>query len=225
MDENIPITACEKKSYRKFAGTKTSFSYKRMKEVMQKLCHISEQGVADEMKKAGKGVIMHDAWTCAGIHYVALFASYIRTITVVEKGKVIEREETAIVLLSCAPIETAREVDEFEADEEDNLVEIAAQFNAEKYAEHFERIFRKYYKIDLREWAVAATSDNAAVNLKLTKILGLQQIPCGNHLLNLDVKEFVKNDVVLNELVDSISDVMRQVKMSIKNTAVLKLRC
>ena len=68
---------------------------------------------------------------------------------------------------------------------------------------------------------MVATSDNAAVNLNLTKILGLQQIFCGNHLLNLDVKDSIKNYVVFNDLVDKISDIMKLVKISIKNTALL----
>ena len=29
-----------------------------------------------EMKAAGRGSILHDGWTCAGVHYVALFACY-----------------------------------------------------------------------------------------------------------------------------------------------------
>ena len=153
------------------------------------------------MEKTIKGATSHDAWTCAGVHYVGLFACCIRTVTVVEDGKKIQHDQPPIHLLSCAPIECARDLAEFESHHE---LEIATQFNAEKYAEHFERLFKNYYKLDIRKWAVAAISDNAAVSLKLVKFLGLEQIPYSNHLLNLDVKHWVKDAATLNNVLESI---------------------
>lgn len=128
IDENIPITACKKISYCKFSGTQTTFSYKKMKGVMQTLVRIREREVLDEMKKAGHGGIMHDVWTCAGLHYVALFACYVRTVRVVEDGNEKQKEQPAIHLLSRAPIEAAKDLSEFEEKEEE---EIAAQFNVQ----------------------------------------------------------------------------------------------
>ena len=58
---------------------------------MQKLVRIGEWDISDEMKKTGVGGIMHDAWTCAGVYYVALFACYVRTVSVVEDGNEIQK--------------------------------------------------------------------------------------------------------------------------------------
>jgi hypothetical protein len=37
---------------------------------MFRLVELIEEMVSAEMKLAGKGSILHDGWTCAGVHYI-----------------------------------------------------------------------------------------------------------------------------------------------------------
>ena len=87
----------------------------------------------------------------------------VRNVSVLKDGKKIQQEQPTIHLLSCAPIEPAKDLSEFKE-------EIFVQFNTERYAKNFEPIFERFYKLDIREWAVCAVSDNAAINRKLTKL-------------------------------------------------------
>ena len=68
----------EDQDYRKQSKNTTKLTDNRMREVSYNLTKKVEVRVAKEMKTAGRGAIMYDAWTCASIHYVGLFVCYMR---------------------------------------------------------------------------------------------------------------------------------------------------
>ena len=47
-----------------------------MKEVIFKVVDLVDEKLGREIKAAGRGLILHDGWTCAGVRYIDLFASY-----------------------------------------------------------------------------------------------------------------------------------------------------
>ena len=71
---------------------------------MQKLCVIAEDKIKNDLKMTGSGSIMYDAWSNAGVHYVGLFAYYMKKVQIINKGKEDSQEEPGITSLSCAPM-------------------------------------------------------------------------------------------------------------------------
>ena len=106
-----------------------------------------------------------------------------------------------------------------DVDDEDDA-KVARNFNAELYTKHFESIFEDLYDLNIKTWAKASTADNCATNSKLARLLGLPHVPCSNHLLNPDVKKWVKEDKALKNLIENIVRTMKQAKTQ-KNTAAL----
>lgn len=219
IEENVHLMAIMKQSYRDFAGTEFNFSYKTASDLIKNLTELVEAPLSKEMKEAGHGAIMYDAWTSADIHYIGLFACYIRHLSLYENGSKNILQEPVIQLLSCAPMENRYDEGNEFLNEKD--VQLASSFNAEKYAEHIMDIFQSLYDIDVKVWAVCAIADNTSTNHKLSRILGLKHIPCNNHLLHLDVKDWIKDDNDLKIVVDSVHQTMVEAKGSLKNMAIL----
>ena len=126
------------------------------------------------------------------------------------------QDKAEIKLLSVAPILDAMDED---VDDEDDA-KVARNFNAELYTKHFESIFEDLYDLNIKTWAKASTADNCATNSKLARLLGLPHVPCSNHLLNPDVKKWVKEDKALKNLIENIVRTMKQAKTQ-KNTTAL----
>ena len=64
-----------------------------------------------------------------------------------------------------------------------------------------------FYDIeDPENWITNQTADSASVNLKLAKLLGVAHINCKNHLLNNEVKLWLKNSTAHD---DDILGMMR----------------
>ena len=47
-------------------------STRSLKEVIFKVVDLVDDKLGKEMKAAGRGSILHDGWTSAGVHYIAL---------------------------------------------------------------------------------------------------------------------------------------------------------
>ncbi len=58
------------------------------------------------MKEAGKGAIVHDAWSKLGAHHFALFTTYIATRESVVNGVTTAVAKPVISLLSAIPLHT-----------------------------------------------------------------------------------------------------------------------
>lgn len=69
---------------------------------------------------------------------------------------------------------------------------IACSFNAEIHVEHFRTTLKDTYEIDVKKWTMCYIADNKSTNHKLTHLVGLLHIGCLKHLLNLDIKQWVK---------------------------------
>jgi len=63
LEENIALSAVEKKSDRKFSQFETVFTYKRMKEMVSHLSMICGSSLEIKLKEAGRGAIMYDGWS------------------------------------------------------------------------------------------------------------------------------------------------------------------
>ena len=215
LSESLPLSVVEKPSYRKQSKYCHRFSLCRMSETVRKLTQMVEKPIAREMKEAGRGTLMHDAWSKGGVHYIALYACYVRRIMKVEKGETVFEEKPELTLLSCAPISAARDV----TGTHDEKAR-ACQFNAQLHAEHFRYVLDKFYGIDLSKWAVGCIADNTSTNLKTASILGIPHVGCINHLLNLDVNDWIDGDEELADVVMSLTEVMKKAK-TLKNSAKL----
>ena len=224
---NQPLSAVENKEYRNFAGCNSTFTATRVRETIVEIKKVVEKEVMKDLKKAGHGAIMHDGWTEAGVHYVGLFACYLRN----KEKQVCEGEDIIvdvadIVLLSCAPMFKVHVPDKDE-DTEDPAArsemsnEYTTNFTASVHAEHFRKVFQDNYDLNVSEWAKASIADNTNTIRKLAIVLNLPHVGCSNHKLNLDIEDWTKTDVQLGRTIKSVAETMKQAKVSLKNTAVL----
>ena len=72
----------------------------------------------------------------------------------------------------------------------------------------------------MESWAKLSIADNTSTNHKIARLLNLCHVGCLNHLLNLDIKDWLKNDDELTKVVTVIEDVMKKSK-TLKNAARL----
>jgi hypothetical protein len=203
----IPVSYVEDPIFRSFSKYSDNISHKAVVRTIFQLVILVEQKVKDELAKTSCGAIMHDAWTRAGIHYVALFACYM-------KEKKNTKPEPFCTLLSVSPMPAT-------ADEDDTSPE-TAKFNAKVHANYFTTTLHDYYDIDLKRWAKAIIADNAPTNIKTAKILKIPHVGCCSHKLNLDVELMVSGNSQMKETISTIHDVMACAKQKLRNAAVLR---
>lgn len=216
LEENIHLSSVENVNYRKFTKAKHIFSYQRMKDVSKYIVQGVEERIALEMKKAGRGAVMYDGWSMAGIHYIGVFACYCREVVLIENGIKTKKSIPEITLISCQPM---HDVVEENIGSNSSETELASAFNANLHFNHFKHVFKTYYDIDVQTWAKCAIADNTSTNKKVARLLGIPHVPCSNHLLNLDMKEWIAEDPIQGML-DEITNVMKQAR-TLKNAAVL----
>ena len=190
--KNLPVSIVEDPEFRSFHKYNETISKKALKEVVFKLVDIVDKKLGSEMKQAGRGSILHDGWTCAGVHYIGLFACYVLS----EDVNGVKKDSIQLSLLSVSPM-ARTESGEDSKDGKEVYDETAVNFNAETCAEHIRNIFR-YYGLDVEEWAVCQMANNCSVNLKVADLLGIPHVACKNHLLNLEVNEMVKQLSILS---------------------------
>ncbi len=225
LEENLPLSTIEKKSFRSFGKVKHNFGVKRMKDTLSALSDIVKGKIADELKDTKHGAIMHDGWTMSGVHYIGLFACYIIKRKFRDNGTSNSEDVPVVTLLSCAPMGKIDATDEEDTDTApigiDSHEERSSKFTAEVHAAHFKQIFFECYGISLTDWAKAAVADNTTTNRKTCRILGLPHVGCNNHKLNLDMESWVTADNELKETLEKIASTMKSAKNSLKNAAIL----
>ena len=132
-----------------------------IRKVLFNLVRIVESAIAEDIKKAKHGAIMHDGWSKFGTHYVALFAQYNRTV-IQNTGKIRKTVlMPASALLAMRPMAGLSEKEEKGRDNEndssdDNEEEVnqeATTFTAEVHAEFFRDVM-KSYDVELKDWAL-----------------------------------------------------------------------
>jgi len=190
-----PLNMCTKEEYRQQSKFSSKLYESKVSQTLRNLTKVVERKIGKAMKEAKKGAIMSDAWTKFGYHYLCLLAVFVHRGTV------------CTVMLACSPLPGGRVDDDAPEDESEDerrererkdgvriLVlegEDACVFNKAKHVEFFENSFQ-YYLPDLEnisDWAVVHIADNHPINQAISKILGIYDVGCYNHRLNLDVKE------------------------------------
>jgi len=200
-----------------------------------------EEILAVEMREAGKGSIVHDAYSKFGVHFFDLFATYMTTREVVdEEGVVRSVTRPVISLLSVAPLHTpVRENADSggflpTAEEAEVESKEATKLTAHAQFDHICDILQNYYGIDPPCWLTNQTADSGSVNLSLTLLLGIPHINCENHLLANEVKLWLKSSTLPDDEIDDkaclfgpvtvcklIHNLMNKLKTN-KNRAVLR---
>ena len=94
-------------------------------------------------------------------------------------------------------------------------------------AQFIEKTLEEYYDTDLK-WVKCETSDNAGVNTRAEKIMGIPHIPCKNHWLSSEVENMVScsreeaRNLDVADIIDKVHQTTSKAKGSIKNAAVLR---
>ena len=221
--KSLPVSIVEDQEFRSFHRYNENISRKLLKEVIFKLVELVDDNLRKELKLCGKGSILHDGWTCAGVHYIGLFACYNTGMLKTETHET-TNEAVQLSLLSVSPMARTEVTEEEESDEKKDLAvfdETAVNFSSQTHAEHIRNVFR-YYGLDVSDWAVCQTADNCSVNLKVAELLGIPHVSCKNHMLNLEVNKMVRQTRDLEQTLNSIHDTMGQCKKRLKNAALLR---
>ena len=222
--KSLPLSTVEDSEFRKFHRFNEKISRKVLKDTIFKLVDVVDKKLGEELKLAGKGSILHDGWTCAGVHYIALFACYLLP-KLKKEGKEdgcedgTDGSKVRLSLISVSPMARTEAADG--ESELEVLDETAVNFSARTHAEHIRNVFR-YYDLDVETWAVCQTADNCSVNLKVADLLKIPHVGCKSHILNLEVNEMVKQNKELEGTLASIHETMSQCKKKLKNAALLR---
>ena len=76
----------------------------------------------------------------------------------------------------------------------------------------------KYYGYDkARDFATCQVADSASNNIRAAIFIGVLHLDYNNHILNLEVKKMIKEDKPLNQMIESIHELMVSIKRSLKN--------
>lgn len=217
--ESLPLAIVENTNVRNFSKHKDVFARATIRKVLFKLTELVEKRIAKEMQASRVGAILHDGWTCGGIHYIGLFASYINNTDTAGMSGMVPSESVQLSLLSCSPMAQARENSEGEESEE--LLGEAVEFTARTHVAHMKEMFR-YYDLDITKWAVCQVADNCSVNKKIATLLNIPHVACKSHLLNLEVNYMVEMTVDLHRTLEAVHETMSQCKQRLRNAALLR---
>lgn len=159
------------------------------------------------MKKSRRGTILHDGWSKNGVHYVAIYACFMKEVSEYRNKVQVKGVVPELVLLACSPMASLSNEEKVassdnEDDEEDN--EEAVKFTAEVHANFIKETFQYYSAIDYCKWIKAQTADNAAVNKQIAELLKIVHIPCKNHLLNSEVNYMTYRLPELKQILESV---------------------
>ena len=102
--------------------------------------------------------------------------------------------------------------------------QIATNFNAETHCKLFEQTFNNIQCENVSNFAMAQVVDSgsAPLNPRVARMLGIKQIACHNHCLNLGCKNMDKHSSEMRDIVKLTQEVHRMVKESNKLTAELE---
>jgi hypothetical protein len=116
--KGVPISSVEDKVFRSVVKFSDAISIKALVRTIFQLVVFVEQ--KKELARTPCGALMHDAWTQAGIHYVALFGCYID-----EKKKHNPERRCTLLAVSTMP------------SEDDNSASETVRFHAKVHSKYF----------------------------------------------------------------------------------------
>jgi hypothetical protein len=222
-EKNMPLTAIQDPAHRAFSKFTYPFSYQTGVNVLNKLVELVEKKIKEELNTVkaagGKAAIIYDGWTSRrNEHYVGLFISYLRPTEGRTQGQTTTFWVPEIALLACSPMNRHNDDDEGDA-------MVAINFNAEQHVEFIQYTLDEYYDIDLSihtpgGFITNQITDNASVNLRIGRLLGIPTVGCLNHRFNLEMEHYVVHNCL--ELVESVHATMVSISSSLKLTSHLK---
>ena len=83
------------------------------------MVQIIERKISKEMAEAGRGSILHDGWTKYGIHFVCLYACYMKKVIMSSLKSETKSEQPQLVLLACSPMYQIEDEDEANNEDEE----------------------------------------------------------------------------------------------------------
>ena len=89
--KSLPLSIIEDSTLQDFSNYSERFSVKTLKETIFKLVKLVEENVTNE-KKTTKGSLMFDGWSECGIHYIDVFAVYMKCSKEVENGIIVAKK-------------------------------------------------------------------------------------------------------------------------------------
>ena len=119
-----------------------NFSQERVKEVLFNMTKLMEDRIGNEMETAGRVTILHDGWSKNSVHYVAIYACYMREVRCNNQKIVKITNIPQLVLLVCSPMACIATEDEESSDnEEKEKVEESITFTAEVHTQFIRDTF------------------------------------------------------------------------------------
>ena len=112
------------------------------------MTELVEDRICNEMKTARRGTILHDGWSTNGVHYVAIYACFMREVKFNSHKIVTKSHSPQLFLLACSPMTCIAAEDEESSDnEEKEIDEESITVTAEVHTQ-FIRDTCKWHKID-----------------------------------------------------------------------------
>ena len=210
---NLPVSIVEDSIFRSVSRFEARLKRSSIVEVMFKLVELVEKRIAEELVST-IGAIMYDGWSSCSTHYVAAYALYMSSTSVVVNGTVQKSSIPRFTLLSVAPMGQINE-------EAMNCGAETSSFNAEAHLNFFEQVL-KFYNLQFNKWCRCLIGDNASTNLRIAKISGIPHVGCASHKLHLEVNAMVSNHIDLKNTIDSVRETMSDARSKLKNAAILR---
>jgi hypothetical protein len=236
--KNRPLSDLECPEFKGISKFDRHLSTEHCKDVLREVCGIVENGVAEEMKTAGMGGLLHDGWTKAGNHFLGVFAACTRKLKLVltltksmKRASTVDAKhapkgyEVKVTLVSCSPLFNCNDEDTDDTPIEDGSEAVtgeATTFTAKAHVDHIKHVFSKYYNLDVQDWAKHILADNAPVNQKTARDLDIPSIGCKSHLLNLEANHMIARDDHLQNLLVDVRNNMTVWKNSNKNSSIMR---
>ena len=186
------------------------FGINYFREVIFKLLELVETSISNEMSST-RGALMYDSWTNSRMHYLGMFVTYIKDLTIVSNRREVKRKALRTPLLSVSTIASLENASDSEAFE----------FTAHNHIEQFRDIFN-LHNIDMNSWVLCTMPDNFNVNLFIAKGMKVPHIGCANHKLNLQVNKIVKYGSSFRLLLESVRKTFRTYRAGLKTSAMLR---
>ena len=136
VKKNVPPSMIEDPVFRNALDV-DALTIKTWKEMLFQLVILVEQVISKEMLASTSGGLMHDGWTCNGVHYLGLFGCYNVKRAEVQQSKKILKDYPVTTLLSVAPLAVVEEEqgqDFVNVDVDGKAVHIAKEKGAEARA-------------------------------------------------------------------------------------------
>lgn len=222
-EKNMPVTAVQDDAHREFSKYRIKISYQTMVNVLGKVVELVENKIKEELKRVkaagGKAAIAHDGWTSSqNEQYVGLFISYCHPSDGRIDGVKTMFWVAETVLLACSPM------DHHPEEGSDATAEAAVNFNADQHVKFIHFTLSEYYDIEIEDGFISnQTTDNAKVNLKIGRLLGIPTVGCLNHRFNLEMEHFVKQECA--HLIESVRQTMVSISSSCKLRGMASTSC